>query len=710
MLTFSRVLTMFTMWLLLAICSLDAQALTDDQRSAVNPLRLSYTSGNVSFWRYGAEDWVEARINTPIVNGDALYTGPNAVFELQGEGRIFIRADDKSELTVVSQATDFLQLKVTSGRVSLDIRTLPFPGYNIEINTPNAVFTIDRAGYYRADVNGEVHFITRRGGAATMTQAKGQALIIMPSEEIVVSENGRAETYAAPEPNAWDRWNDERSNDLIDAYSDRYITPGIAGARDLDNYGNWRTTDEYGPLWVPDAMPGDWAPYSSGRWVWDPYYQWTWIDDAPWGWVPFHYGRWVNYAGFWAWAPGPVMSVRPMYAPALVAFFGVTSGGPGYGWVALGWGEPCVPWWGNRGFVGNPWWGGWGGPRVVNNVRLHQFTVVNVNNIRYSNSHVPNAIVATTAEHFGRHNMRDTSNRVREQSRDLKPLRGALPLQPQAANLVADAPSASRPPEQVLNRPVVVNKRPQEIKLPWRAETRTPNIEPRYVPAQKPNVNELRRPAPGTQFGPERARPPLPSRYEDWRQQSAPATPAAVVREPNAGSNVELRQGRDQRNTTELSRRREPTVSGVVTVPPERQQPMPQAEPLMRQPADGARERSTPAQVPVPMRIISQERPQPTAEPSYPSTWRTDRMTRPEPVTRQPAEGGRDRGASMPAPIRIAPQERPQQAPEQTNQRMQRAEPAQQQGGRSGLPGAPANRTYRDGNPGRPEPGQFQHQ
>ena len=122
---------------------------------------------------------------------------------------------------------------------------------------------------------------------------------------------------------------------------------------------------------MPYGTPPGWAPYSTGSWVWDPYYGWTWVDDAVWGWAPFHYGRWVYLDGIWAWAPGPVI-VRPLFAPALVAFFslgrGVSVGigivEPAVGWVALGWGEPLHPWWGGPGFVGVPWWGGWGGPRI----------------------------------------------------------------------------------------------------------------------------------------------------------------------------------------------------------------------------------------------------------------------------------------------------------------------------------------------------------
>ena len=681
---------MLMLWLFFAMFGQYALAEADAQQTAVNPLRLSYTTGNVSFWRSGAEDWVEAQINTPIISGDALYTNSSAVLELQGEGRMFIRADDKTELSVVSQTPDFLQLKVASGRVSLDIRTLPVTGYNIEVATPNAVFTIDRIGYYRVDVNGDVHFITRRGGAATMRQSNGQALIILPSEEIVVNANGRAETYVAPEPIAWDRWNDERSNELMDAYSERYITPGIAGARDLDYYGNWRTTVEYGAVWVPDAMPYGWAPYSTGRWVWDPYYQWTWIDDAPWGWVPFHYGRWVYYAGYWAWAPGPVVTVRPVYAPALVAFFGVSYGSPGFGWVALGWGEPCIPWWGYRGFIGKPWWGHWGGPRLVNHKHVQSRTVININTINYTNSHVKGAVIATSGENFGRRHMRDAAQRMQLQSKDLKPISGALPVKPQAENLVADAPRATRPPEQINSRPVVVNKRPQEARLPWQPQASgTADSDLRFVPASKPGsiksgATELRRPEPGRQLGPERARPSLPSRYEDWQQQTSPP-PSAAVRES---------VGRMAAPEVERGVGTEPSTAGrnapAISAPDENEPRSNRFEPRGMNETSRWREPATSAQSVTPAVRQQQELP----------------------VMQQLQRGGRNSDMPSGAPVRIAPQERIQQVPQERmpvpaemQQRQQRFEPMPQmeqpRGGRADLPGMPANRIYRDVNPGR---------
>ena len=40
------------------------------------PPRLSYTNGEVSFFRPGAQDWASAQANTPLAPGDELYTTP----------------------------------------------------------------------------------------------------------------------------------------------------------------------------------------------------------------------------------------------------------------------------------------------------------------------------------------------------------------------------------------------------------------------------------------------------------------------------------------------------------------------------------------------------------------------------------------------------------------------------------------------------------
>lgn len=705
MLSLSRTITILIVFILSSMLNI---AWADDQRYAVNPLRLSYTNGNVSFWRYGAADWVEARINTPLVIGDALYTGKNADLELQAEGRAFIRADDNTQISLVNQTPDFLQLKVTTGRVSLDLRTLPSAGYTIELDTPNAVFTIDRTGYYRVDVDGDVHFITRRGGRATMTPSGSEAMTILPSEETIVyleANTARAETYAAPELDDWDRWNYDRTNNLVDAISERYLPSGIAGARDLDSYGSWRVSDEYGPVWVPDAVESGWAPYSTGRWVWDSNYQWTWVDDAPWGWAPFHYGRWVYFGGYWAWAPGPVVLQRPVYSPALVAFFGVNNRGPGLGWVALSWGEPLVPWWGRRGFIGQPSWGGWGGPRVVNNVVVKQTTVVNITNIVYANNHVANALITTNSQQFGAGQIHGTSDRLGGQGREMEHIRGALPVQPNQLSLVADAPKGVRPPEQTISRSVVATRPPQEIKLPWHAtEIANPrNAEQRYVPSPKPSVTELRRPEIGTDTGPERARPPLPQPYKDWKRQATPTSPVTVDGNQNRVEPKTTRivpsQAVPPPQTREFTptKQRTPINQGVpinqeqAIMPAERQSPIPQANEMSPQPM----------RIAPPITTTQSREVRPTSMPSH-----TQPQERPVQAIRvTPMENSTPtrevQESNLPPAVRNMPQA-PRNQPE-------REQAVQSQELHNNLPGRAANRTYRGGNQNRSERESPQH-
>lgn len=517
--------------LLVVACSLPAGAQQEDLENEATPPRLSFIEGQASFWRPGAEDWAPARMNTPLAAGDALYTGERSNLELQIGARAFVRADESTQLTLVNHEPGFVQFKVTAGRASFDLRTFP-AGYTIELDTPNAVFTIDRTGYYRVEVaEGITRFITRRGGRATVTPASGGARSISSSEEIVVrgEDAPEVEAYVAPEIDAWDRWNYARTDHVAEAMSTRYVSPGVYGAEALDSYGSWRVVPAYGSVWVPDGVAPGWVPYSTGSWIWDLRFGWTWVDEAPWGWAPFHYGRWIFIDGFWAWAPGPVV-VRPVYAPALVAFFsfghgvsvGVRIGAPGVCWVALGWGEPLVPWWGRPGFIGRPWWGGWGGPRIVNNVVINRTTIVNVNKIRFRNMKERDAIVAVRAERFGRGRIHEARIPA-AQLGELAPIRGAHPVRPVPSSLVAGTGATVRPPAAVFSRPVVATRPHREVKVPWGTEgpkTR-PSMtvpEPRIVtpPKRQPQA-VLPRPPFGREDGLERPRPALPPRFEEMK-------------------------------------------------------------------------------------------------------------------------------------------------------------------------------------------------
>ncbi len=461
------------------------------------PPRLSFIQGEVSFWRPGANDWAAARINTALAAGDNLYTGAAANLEVQVGPMAFLRAGEQTQLGLEDLEPDFLQLKVTSGHAALVVRRLD-SGHTVELDTPNAAVTIERAGYYRVDITADsTTLICRRGGQATVTPAGGASLEVTGNQEVIIQGTATPQvaTYEAPKLDDWDRWNYDRTDSLLASGSGTYVPADMYGSQELSRYGTWENADPYGEVWAPTDVGPTWAPYSTGDWMWDTYYGSTWVDEAPWGWAPYHYGRWVYWHNCWAWAPGPV-AVNPVWEPALVGFVGFPgfSIGVGFGtpigWAALGWGEPLIPWWGGAGFIGVPCWHGWYGPRYVNNVFVNRRTFVNVDHMQFANIHAPHGLVAIPRDRFG--NGPAERGRIGNilqlaGARHLQPLHGPLPVRAGPQSLVAAAGRGLRPPASVMERSVVATR---AARLP--TVTRDPaaarlasavNPPPRLVPA-----------------------------------------------------------------------------------------------------------------------------------------------------------------------------------------------------------------------------------
>ena len=437
------------------------------------PPRLASIEGDASFWRPGADDWAPAHVNTPLAAGDDLYAGKRGNLEVEIGPHAFVRAGPGTEVGLESLETGFVQFKVPSGQAAFDLQRMP-EGQRVEVDTPSGAFTIDRAGYYRSNVDDHgTTFISRRGGDAAAIPAGGEASDVPDGQQVVLqgTDTATANASPAPAPDAWDRWNDERDGEHPEHVSSaEYVPPNVAGADDLDRYGDWRETPRYGHVWVPRETPAGWAPYSNGNWTWDPSYHWTWVDDAPWGWAPYHYGRWVDLEGTWGWAPGPVVAPA-VYAPALVGFVGPVGVSvnvgigipvPALGWVALGFGEPVLPWWGPVGFIGRPFWGGWYGPHIVNNVVINNTRIVNVTTInRFQNMNVHNAVVGVPRDQFGRGRVR-LARLGPNDLQKLQPVHGQLGIKPVAASLVPNSGRASRPPEGTDKRPMIATRVPQD--------------------------------------------------------------------------------------------------------------------------------------------------------------------------------------------------------------------------------------------------------
>ena len=115
----------------------------------------------------------------------------------------------------------------------------------------------------------------------------------------------------------------------------QYVSPGMTGAQDLGQYGDWQQTPDYGPAWFPQVAI-NWAPYRYGHWAYIAPWGWTWIDDASWGFAPFHYGRWARIsiiAG--AGCPGASATGRsmPRRWSASSAIFSASTSAAGRRWA-----------------------------------------------------------------------------------------------------------------------------------------------------------------------------------------------------------------------------------------------------------------------------------------------------------------------------------------------------------------------------------------
>ena len=327
--------------------------------------RLSYIRGDVSQQRGDNGDWVASTLNSPVEPGDRVTTGQGARAELQLDYADVLRMSNDVTANVVALTRNNIQIQVGQGLTTYSV--LKGSEAQSEIDTPNAAIRPLGEGEFRILVNSnaETQVVARNGSVEISTPQgttrvdKGQMITIAGTD------NPQYKTDPAPGRDEWDSFNSDRDKRIQSADSWRHTDRYYTGSEDMDNHGTWSEVPDYGPVWTPNEQDPDWAPYRDGRWVYEPYYGWTWVSAEPWGWAPYHYGRWFVYGGSWVWWPGPVVAYPgyyPLWAPAYVSFFGFGGGGWGLsvgigfgGWGRVGW-LPVGP-----GDWFHPWYGGWGG-------------------------------------------------------------------------------------------------------------------------------------------------------------------------------------------------------------------------------------------------------------------------------------------------------------------------------------------------------------
>ena len=521
-----------------------ARAQSPDPPSRV--ARLNYLNGPVSFRPGGEDDWAAAALNYPLTAGDHLWTDPGAQTEMH-VGSTAIRMGPETALEFLNLDDRTVQLSLTDGSLNVHIRSMQ-PDEVYEVDTPNASILL-HPGDYRIGVNGEANssVVIVNAGEADVA-GSGTDFPVYPRQmaHLAGTDSLTQEITAVPAPDGFDAWCAQRERREMSMVSARYVPRDIIGYEDLDAYGVWRNVPPYGWVWSPASVPVGWAPYREGHWAWVEPWGWTWIDDEPWGFAPFHYGRWTFAAGAWVWVPGRLdVAVRPVYAPALVAFVGgprfslsVGVGGGGLAaWFPLGPGEVYRP-----AYAVSPTY-----VTRINIVHVTDVTVINrvdVVNVRYVNQTVPGAVVAVPHEAFvGARPVAAVAVHVEAREVIGAPVAMTAAVPPRRESVLAGPVRTVAPPARHMQARVVTRTPPPPPPVSFAAKQRAlesnggrpldpaqmntvraaapPRPAPRVIPVRPPQpaprVEETRPPQPAPRV--EEARPPQPApRAEEERK------------------------------------------------------------------------------------------------------------------------------------------------------------------------------------------------
>jgi hypothetical protein len=463
------------------LLSLLAFALADTP--LIRMARISFLEGEVSYQRANQEDknWYDASTNTPLGENDQVFTGQRGRAEIQLTGRNLVRLDGDTSFKIAQFTTAVTQISLPVGTAifridSLDRRQFDIVSANdanrddplyFEVNTPTVSVTLLKTGNYRISVqnDGTTEVVVRSGEAEVYNQELG-TIVVKKGRRILIegSDPSLYQIARLPDKDAFERWSERRDAELAyqaDSLSARYVPSGIPGVYDLDRYGDWWHTADYGYVWSPRLVAVGWSPYRVGAWRWYSDWGWTWISTEPWGWTPYHYGRWAYYRSRWCWIPwgGSGVSVGFSWSPALVTWFGWgNSYNRGYnngyrdgyrdgrydsvGWIPLGPGEPYH----------NPYWRR-GNTTIVNNTNIYG----NGNTVRldsYRNYNAPGGVTRMDGRRFATH-------RVAVNNFDNTPLqqpaiRSAVTVRTDSLRPVvaANAPPTVNPAADPTNRPV----------------------------------------------------------------------------------------------------------------------------------------------------------------------------------------------------------------------------------------------------------------
>ncbi len=442
--------------------------------------RLAQITGAVSFHTQDETSWNQAIPNYPVTTGNAFWTQPGAQASIEVSASRIVMAP-QTELDVSSLSDSVFQATLPQGEIYLHIQSAA-PNETYAVQTPRGLMTLMSPGRYEVvagDTQNPTEITVMQGSA----HIEGPGVMMDVAGNQTATMTGTDNIQGSIEPAQPDAFLTAMLNaERQPAAPPPPVVASMPGGDDLSAYGSWSDTSDYGQVWYPQVAP-DWVPYRDGQWAYVEPWGWTWVDSDPWGFAPFHYGRWVEIGGRWGWVPGAPVAGPPVYAPALVTFFGIGAAvGVGIGaalaagrvgWCPLGPREAYRPW-----YHASPTY-----LREVNIRHVTNITTIN-QNVTVNNfvNRRAATVVPTTAMTSSRPVGRFAQRVEPAQLAQARPLIGTQPVRP-GATTIGVTPVVARqfnlPPSATAARPVAPG--PAIRAMPVTAH---PGAPPLHTPAQ----------------------------------------------------------------------------------------------------------------------------------------------------------------------------------------------------------------------------------
>jgi hypothetical protein len=309
---------------LLMLFSAALPASADNSHARI--IRLSLVQGDVRFARESKGDpladsnatWETASANLPVRQGYVLSTdNGRAAAEFENGTMAFLKEHTVLEFYDLSLHDESRTTRLVLRQGSASFYVNPAGGDYFSVTGGDFTVEADSRSTFRIDNYDDGSSVENLKGHVSVLRNKNSVRLDKGQSFSLKAGDNSAPTLAkiAPEDD-FDRWVTGQIDSVSTATTaalqytgSPYYFPGFA---DLYTYGAFSNCGGYGFGWRPFGVGLGWSPFSSGQWIMDPSFGWTWMSFQPWGWAPFHYGGWLfdGSCGGWFYSP-PIFYGNP---------------------------------------------------------------------------------------------------------------------------------------------------------------------------------------------------------------------------------------------------------------------------------------------------------------------------------------------------------------------------------------------------------------